>query len=556
MTQNNSINAPAPFAPTKGGTGLTTYTTGDTLYASASNVLSALPIGTTGQVLSIVSGVPSWQNASPGIVLLTSITASSSGTISFTSFVNAAYDKYILRIENIIPATNNTSLKMLFSTDNGATYLGSNYAWSQGYNTSGAVAGANGSSSDSSFQIQDAMNNGKSANFEIEFYDLNDATNLPMYNSQGFIFDNGGTVGSSLRGGGGFASATQVNAIRLQMSSGNITSGTFKLYGVPVTIGGVAGSSGAVTNVNGTANRITSTGGTTPQIDISVAYVGQTSITTLGTITTGTWTGTTIAATSGGTGQSTYAAGDTLYASATNTLSKLSIGTFGAQQRINSSTLPSWISPSSTQIFYNDFENFENGPWSNDSIDGGGISRNTNAVANHPGIWNLGTGGASDGAQNVHLMEKSMTLDGGQILIEWEVQLPALSNGTDRFITRIGVMDNFLPAESSNAVYFRYTDNVNSGNWVLVARNGGSETATNSSTPVTTGWTRLSILIVPTTPLATFYVGGISVGTVASNIPTSNPVGLQAQIAKTVGTNGQSMNVDYGYIYNQLASAR
>lgn len=58
-----------------------------------------------------------------------------------------------------------------------------------------------------------------------------------------------------------------------------------------------AASSGTapVTSVSGTANRITSTGGATPVIDISAAYVGQSSITTLGTITTGVWNGTAIA---------------------------------------------------------------------------------------------------------------------------------------------------------------------------------------------------------------------------------------------------------------------
>lgn len=44
-----------------------------------------------------------------------------------------------------------------------------------------------------------------------------------------------------------------------------------------------------VTSVSGTTNRITSTGGATPVIDISASYVGQASLTTLGTITTGVW---------------------------------------------------------------------------------------------------------------------------------------------------------------------------------------------------------------------------------------------------------------------------
>jgi hypothetical protein len=50
-----------------------------------------------------------------------------------------------------------------------------------------------------------------------------------------------------------------------------------------------------VTSVTGTLNRITSTVGTTPIIDISSNYIGQSTITTLGIITTGTWNGTQIA---------------------------------------------------------------------------------------------------------------------------------------------------------------------------------------------------------------------------------------------------------------------
>jgi len=46
---------------------------------------------------------------------------------------------------------------------------------------------------------------------------------------------------------------------------------------------------GTVTDVTGTANRITSTGGATPQIDIASTYIGQNSITTVGQVTTGIW---------------------------------------------------------------------------------------------------------------------------------------------------------------------------------------------------------------------------------------------------------------------------
>lgn len=56
------------LAPTQGGTGQTTYATGDTLYASALNTLSKLAIGTTGQILIVAGGVPTWgQVANAGV---------------------------------------------------------------------------------------------------------------------------------------------------------------------------------------------------------------------------------------------------------------------------------------------------------------------------------------------------------------------------------------------------------------------------------------------------------------------------------------------------------
>ena len=66
-----------------------------------------------------------------------------------------------------------------------------------------------------------------------------------------------------------------------------------------ITAGDGLTKSGSTINVVGTSNRITANA---DSIDIASTYVGQSSITTLGTITTGTWNGTTIAVANGGTG--------------------------------------------------------------------------------------------------------------------------------------------------------------------------------------------------------------------------------------------------------------
>ena len=64
-------------------------------------------------------------------------------------------------------------------------------------------------------------------------------------------------------------------------------------------------------------------------LKIKSTYAGQTSITTLGTISQGTWNADVIGEVYGGTGQSSYTTGDILYASGSNTLEKLTLGTNG-----------------------------------------------------------------------------------------------------------------------------------------------------------------------------------------------------------------------------------
>ena len=103
-------------------------------------------------------------------------------------------------------------------------------------------------------------------------------------------------------------------------------------------------SLGGTVTIDGTANRVATTvSGSSYAIDISASYVGQTSITTLGTVTTGTWHGAAVGATYGGTGIASYTTGDTLYASATNTLSTLPIGTAGQVLAVVAGA-PAWIS--------------------------------------------------------------------------------------------------------------------------------------------------------------------------------------------------------------------
>lgn len=95
---------------------------------------------------------------------------------------------------------------------------------------------------------------------------------------------------------------------------------------------GLTYASGVI-DVEGTTDRISVTA---DAIDIASTYAGQTSITTLGTIGTGTWEADTVAAGYGGTGFSTYSTGDLLYGNIGGTLSKLTMGLAGKFLQVNS----------------------------------------------------------------------------------------------------------------------------------------------------------------------------------------------------------------------------
>lgn len=104
-------------------------------------------------------------------------------------------------------------------------------------------------------------------------------------------------------------------------------------------------TSGTVKSVSGTTNRITSTGGTTPVIDISASYVGQSSITTLGTIITGTLgSGTKVLLGSDATG-------DIYYNGGSGALTRLGAGTSTYVLTANGAgAAPSWQAAGSSGV--------------------------------------------------------------------------------------------------------------------------------------------------------------------------------------------------------------
>lgn len=97
----------------------TLTTTGDTLYASAANTLARLGIGSAGQVLTVSGGVPSWATPSSGAYTLLS-TTTLSGTSTTISSISQSYTHLYLYVYGVNINTSSTRFRM---APNAATNL-------------------------------------------------------------------------------------------------------------------------------------------------------------------------------------------------------------------------------------------------------------------------------------------------------------------------------------------------------------------------------------------------------------------------------------------------
>ena len=229
------------IAVADGGSGRGTATAyavlcgGTTATAAHQSIAS---VGTAGQLLtSNGAALPTFQDAGGGGAwsLISTQTASNDATIVFTDLTSANF-AYVFVIENLAPATDDVDLRVRTSTDNGVGYDAgaSDYAYSVNVTTSGVTDSTassiilTGSIIGSEFGMGNASN--EIGAFVIWLINPS-STNYTMLSAHGFYVDAGGTR-ENIVGGGMRKSAADVDAIQFSMDSGNISTGTFKLYGV------------------------------------------------------------------------------------------------------------------------------------------------------------------------------------------------------------------------------------------------------------------------------------------------------------------------------------
>lgn len=99
-----------------------TSTTGDMIYASAANTPARLGIGSSAQVLTVASGVPSWSTpSSGGMTLISTVVPSASTGFSFSS-ISGSYKHLLLTWSGILHSNNSTAFDVRLNANSGSNY--------------------------------------------------------------------------------------------------------------------------------------------------------------------------------------------------------------------------------------------------------------------------------------------------------------------------------------------------------------------------------------------------------------------------------------------------
>ena len=177
------------------------------------------------------------------LVLISEQTASSSSTISFTSGIDSTYKQYIFKFINIHAATAGAEFQFQSSTDGGSNYnVATTTTMIQAYhredgNENALIYSTTHDTAQSTSFVTIAFNNYTEDDNNLSgTFNLFDPSNTTFVKHFLAITNNVHNDSVNLIQNmymAGYANTTSaINAIQFKMSSGNIDSGTIKLYGV------------------------------------------------------------------------------------------------------------------------------------------------------------------------------------------------------------------------------------------------------------------------------------------------------------------------------------
>ena len=211
--------------------------------SAANNITTGgviLPAGINDASVASITGLAQ-VSAGDGITLISSQTASASASLSFTTGIDSTYRTYLFKFINIHPATDDAKFQFNLSTDGGSNYNVTKtttvfFSYHNEIDTSGLLQYRTAddlaqSTSDQQILYEIGNDNDQSASGEMYLFQPSSNTFVKHFIATGQLSLSSDYSLEQFTAG--YANTTSaINAIRFQMSSGNIDAGTIHLYGI------------------------------------------------------------------------------------------------------------------------------------------------------------------------------------------------------------------------------------------------------------------------------------------------------------------------------------
>lgn len=201
-------------------------TTGDTIYASSASTPARLGIGSSGQVLTVSGGVPTWATPSAG----EGWTQVSTGSTTSGSALNLSslttYGRYKLLFNAVTVASGPVAFQVRFNSDSGTNY-DYDLIRQVGSTTSGAGAFSATQSHADNIYLDTIAN---TSYLSIEIHGCRSTTAYKRFQNHFGVLNNAGAA-TNIFSSGIYKSNSAVTSINISLSSSSFAAGTYYLYG-------------------------------------------------------------------------------------------------------------------------------------------------------------------------------------------------------------------------------------------------------------------------------------------------------------------------------------
>lgn len=180
----------------------------------------------------LISTLPA-SGAASALVFIATATASASATVDFANNLSATYDNYLVIYENVFQTAGGNAFLIQVGTGAGPTYQATNYAGTSNFLRNGTGGGA--ATLTTSLNLtgnNDGSASTHAANGCVNVFNVNNSSNFKGITTFSNYWDFTGPVSAMGSMCGNWGGATVLTSLRFLFSSGTITTGTFKLYGI------------------------------------------------------------------------------------------------------------------------------------------------------------------------------------------------------------------------------------------------------------------------------------------------------------------------------------